>query len=477
MPLNVLFVDMNAYFASVEQQYRPELRGRPVAVVPVKADTTCCIAASYEARPFGVKTGTLVGDAKKMCPGIVLIEANHELYVRTHHAIVAAVETCLPVHRVHSIDEMSCRLSSPDQSPERALRKGMDVKEAVRRRVGEHLKCSVGIAPNTFLAKVASDMKKPNGLTTIAAEDLPHKLHSLALMDFPGIGPRMNVRLQRQGVETVEQLCAFSPDELERLWGGIVGKRFWLALHGHDVPDLPTRRRTVGHSHVLPPELRTEAGAQGVLVRLLCKAAARMRRLGYWASRLDAYISYRHGGVWHSGVNLNGCQDTSSLVNAFITLWVGRSRQSRSPVQEGEHESHARRFPGWPVTQLPKDRNAPTRSRQSPVAQPFKVGVVLSNLLPTQSVTQPLFVGEQRSLSLSRMMDRINSRYGRDAVHVGTVHQFLESAPTRIAFSNVPDIDDPANWDDNEDNLEHLVSSWRSDPPPPVSVYDPWTAD
>ena len=108
--LNWLFVDMNSYFASVEQDTRPELRGRPVAIVPMMADTTCCLAASYEAKAFGVKTGTIVADAKRLCPGLVLVEARHELYVQYHHRIVEAVESCLPVTAVLSVDEMACRL-------------------------------------------------------------------------------------------------------------------------------------------------------------------------------------------------------------------------------------------------------------------------------------------------------------------------------------------------------------------------------
>src|ERR1700746_1386837 len=108
--LNWLFVDLNSYFASVEQEVRPDLRGRPVGVVPMMADTTCCIAASYEAKAFGVRTGTIVADAKRMCPDIVLVEARHEIYVEYHHRIVEAVETCLPVTAVMSIDEMVCRL-------------------------------------------------------------------------------------------------------------------------------------------------------------------------------------------------------------------------------------------------------------------------------------------------------------------------------------------------------------------------------
>src|SRR5665647_1483776 len=98
MTLKALYVDFNSYFASVEQQLRPELRGKPIAVLPVVAETTCCIAASYEAKAFGVKTGTKVSDARKLCPGIMLVEARPALYVEYHHRLVEAVESVSYTH-------------------------------------------------------------------------------------------------------------------------------------------------------------------------------------------------------------------------------------------------------------------------------------------------------------------------------------------------------------------------------------------
>src|SRR5665213_3948155 len=129
--VNWLFVDLNSYFASVEQQDRPELRGRPVGVVPMLADTTCCIAASYEAKAFGVRTGTIVADAKRMCPDILLVEARHEIYVAYHHRVVEAVESCLPVTAVCSIDEMACRLMVRERPLRAALDLGMRVKRTI----------------------------------------------------------------------------------------------------------------------------------------------------------------------------------------------------------------------------------------------------------------------------------------------------------------------------------------------------------
>ena len=109
MGVRWLFLDLNSYFASVEQELRPELRGKPVAVLPVMTDRTSCIAASYEAKAFGIKTGTRVSDAKQLCPQIKLVEARHAVYVRYHHKIVEAVESCVPNAAVVSIDEMACQ--------------------------------------------------------------------------------------------------------------------------------------------------------------------------------------------------------------------------------------------------------------------------------------------------------------------------------------------------------------------------------
>src|SRR5215472_7587872 len=148
--VNWLFVDLNSYFASVEQQDRPELRGKPVRVVPMLADTTCCIAASYEAKAFGVRTGTIVADARRMCPDIVLVEGRHELYVEYHHRVVEAVESCLPVTTVCSIDEMACRLMGRERPLLAAMDLARKVKARIRDRVGDCLRSSVGLATNRY---------------------------------------------------------------------------------------------------------------------------------------------------------------------------------------------------------------------------------------------------------------------------------------------------------------------------------------
>ena len=232
--LNWLFVDLNSYFASCEQEARPELRGRPVGVVPMMADTTCCIAASYEAKAFGVRTGTIVADAKRLCPDIVLVEARHELYTEFHHRIVEAVESCVPVTAVCSIDEMACRLIGRERPLLAAIDLGMRVKATIRERVGTMLRSSVGLATNLYLAKIASDMEKPDGLVALPLDLLPEALHQLTLRDLPGIGARTEKRLNEKGLHTMDQLLALDCEQAGEIWGSVWGQRLWHWLRGED---------------------------------------------------------------------------------------------------------------------------------------------------------------------------------------------------------------------------------------------------
>lgn len=393
-----MFLDMNSYFASVEQQLRPELRGLPVAVVPVMAESTCCIAASYEAKAYGVRTGTRVSYARRLCPELNVVEARPPLYVRVHEEIVAAVDNVLPVHEVTSIDEMFFKLGARER-PEEALDVGRRVKQEIRTQVGEFLLCSVGLAPNRFLAKTAGNIQKPDGLTALSPEDLPRKLYSLSLRDLTGIGSRMHARLERHGVSTVEQLCALSKEESKRIWKGVVGERWWYALRGYELPKTPTRRRTLGHSHVLPPEFRTPEGAKAVLVRLVHKAAARLRKLGYWAGGMAVRLSYTCRQKWRSATPLPPCQDTQTMVQALSDLW----------------------------------------KRRPAAGTPLKVSVGLYDLVHETRMTPPLFTEDSRGTKLTRAMDSINARFGTNAVYLAGMHRSLHTAPARIAFTHIPD--------------------------------------
>lgn len=412
MTLSCLFVDLNSYFASVEQQERPELRGRPVAVVPVETDSTCCIAASYEAKAFGVRTGTIVGEARRMCPELVLVHARHAMYVRYHHELLAAADTVLPVDKVHSIDEFSCRLRGAERSRDAAITLAKRVKQAIATRVGPALRCSIGIAPNAFLAKVASDMQKPDGLVVIEQHELPAAILHLDMIDLPGLGPRMNTRLRARGIHTVADLCALDEADIQQAWGSVVGRYWYHYLRGEQTDSPPTQRRSISHQHVLAPKLRTSEDARAVCIRLVNKAAARARTLGYWARRLSLHVKHIGAPSYKAAAAFHETNDTISLVQVFARLWEGR-----------------------------------------PPGIPLRVGVALDELMSRASATMPLFQEDQRRAKLAQTMDRINRKLGRHAVYLGVTHDVRSSAPTRIAFNHIPDLSIPETSDTEDDEF------------------------
>ncbi|MBX3357962.1 MAG: hypothetical protein KF745_05995 [Phycisphaeraceae bacterium] len=418
MPLTTLFLDLNSYFASVEQQLRPELRGKPVGVAAVDTDSTSLIAASYEAKAFGVKTLMNVGEARRRCPGLVVALSRHRAYIEFHHTILAAIDTCIPIQAVHSIDEVSCRLIGKERDPGHAAELALRIKRVIKERAGECLRCSIGIAPNRLLAKIGTELQKPDGLVVIEQRDLPGALHRLRLIEIPGIGPKMEKRLRDRGITTVEQLCALSEHQMERVWGSVVGRRWWRLLRGETIDEIPTHRRSIGHQHVLPPVFRTEEGARSVAIRLAHKAASRMRSLGYRAKRVSLSVRCRDGGArpdeggwsnqrhaWTSATPLSGGRgsaDTLAIVEALAKLWTTRPRGS-----------------------------------------PYFVAVTLDDLEADVGGTLPLFEQESRREGLSRAIDSLNSKYGRHTVYPAAMHEARDTGRGGIAFSNVPDLNLP----------------------------------
>ncbi len=419
--VNWLFLDLNSYFASVEQELRPELRNRPVAVVPLLADTTFCIAASYEAKAFGVRTGTSVGDAKRMCPGIELIEARHEMYVDYHHQIVEAVESCVPVAAVMSIDEMACRLIGRERPLLSAIEIAARVKSTIRERVGATLRCSVGLASNRYLAKIASDMEKPDGLVALTPDILEAALLGLTPRDLPGVGARMEKRLHECGIRSMEQLLRLSREEMASVWGGVGGEKMWYWLRGEDFND-PTldHAKSISQSHMLSPEMRTLDGAYAVVSKLLHKAAMRLRTARLWTTHLTLTIKYAvpksmaqkqhlsglQQSLWSKGCSLLECQDNQTLVEGLQKLWAQRP--------QGVH-----------------------------FQKPFFIGVALGNLVPDHLHTLNLFSGlesETRRTRLASTMDSLNHKYGTDTLCFASMLLAKAAAPTRIAFTSIPDL-------------------------------------
>lgn len=398
--LEILFIDMDAYFASVEQMDDPSLRGRPVAVTPVLAPTGCCIASSYEARAAGVRTGCSVRMARRLCPRIRIIKARPDRYIAVHHAFLAAIDTVIPVSEIESVDECWCRLMANERSPGRVGAITRGIKAAIRQRVGT-LTCSIGVAPNRLLAKVAGGLNKPDGITILPRSSLPGPLLELGLTDLPGIARGVNRRLRAGGIHTVADLYARSARQLRDAWGSVLGEYWWHWLRGDRLAGPRGHRRTVGHQHVLAPAYRAPERARGVGVRLLAKAAQRMRSLDFVATRLSLWVQVEGGGSWGDWAPVPRTDDTAQLQRTMRDLW-----------------------------------------RSAPGGRILQVGVRLEGLEPVDAQL-PLFPDERDRRSLMRAIDLINRRNGADAVYLGSMHHERKTAPRRIPFGQPPDLDLP----------------------------------
>lgn len=400
--LRALYVDLNSFFASCEQQMDPSLRGRPVAVVPMIADTTFVIAASYEAKAYGVKTGTRVGDAKKMCPGLVLVKAGHSDYVKFHHQVHAAIDTVIPIHAVRSIDEFACELTGTQIEKLKAEKIAKSIKQALQDQVGESIKASIGIAPNFLLAKIAADMKKPDGLTVLEVDTLKEKLRPLKLQDIPGIGPRMEVRLHTKGVTSVEQLLNLSEQHARGIWENIWGARMHKLLKGEWIDFLETSpTKSISHEHVLPPLERTYPGGLLVAQKLLWKAAVRMRAQLLMARKLSLSIRYIDRDKIFEEATFSATQDSGLLLQHINVLY----------------------------NRFPKNK------------KPRKVGITLHDFVPENEHQLSFFEKRNRS-SIYKAVDKLNQKFGRNTVVAGSLLDNKDVAPTYIAFQRIPGLDE-----------------------------------
>ena len=192
MTRTILHIDMNSYFATVEQQANPLLRGKPIAVSGRPNIQSVVATASYEAKKYGVKSGMNTWEAKKLCPFLIFIPGDPNKYIDITGRLIKIFKSYTPLVEIFSIDEVFLDLS---HASSRAQEIALEIKVRIRREIGDKMTCSIGVASNKFLAKLASEKKKPDGLTIVTPETLDEILLSSKLDDFCGIGRRILARL------------------------------------------------------------------------------------------------------------------------------------------------------------------------------------------------------------------------------------------------------------------------------------------
>jgi DNA polymerase-4 len=406
-----LYLDFDGFFASVMQQAMPELRGRPVGVIPFEtsaAYSTVVIACSKEAKAAGCKNVMPVPDALKICPDLILVTQRPDLFRRAHNALLNEIYCEIPIETVKSIDELTCKLDPAGISDPESL--AQRIKRRIRRNIGDQITCSIGFAANRLLAKIACKVDKPDGVTIWRPESMPEPLFALPLADIPGVGKRMELRLNEAAIATTRDLWHAQPKQLRALWKNVNGERMWYALHGYDIHALPTSRGMFGHGRVLPPRWRDFEHAQSCSRLLLTKAARRMRRGGYYAEKLGLWLDNRECS-WFGQREMPCVQDDQACLAALAVLW-----------QKARGELHRR-------TQI------------------IRVGVTLGELSPANRRQLDMFLDDdaerQKCELLTNTIDGLNRKFGKRVLTLGPWTPPPGGyAGGKIAYNRIPSAED-----------------------------------
>jgi len=323
--LETLYLDFDGFFASVMQQAIPSIRGKPVGIIPfnmANARSTTVIACSKEAKAQGCKNVMRVPEARALCPDLILVPQRPDLFRRAHMTLLNEVETEIPIGSVKSIDEFYCMLDEAEAGAPEALCER--IKTRISKNVGPYITCSIGVGQNPLLAKMACKLDKPDGTTIWQPEERAERMAPLPLSDVPGIGSRMELKLNRAGIFTMPELLAMQPKHMRHMWKSVVGERMWYALHGYAIKATPTNRGMYGHGRVLSPDWRGLPKAKSCSRILTIRAARRMRRDGWAAGKiviwLDLYIGAKQGG-WVESYDLPGVTDDKACLDAVKAIW------------------------------------------------------------------------------------------------------------------------------------------------------------
>lgn len=313
-----MHIDMNAYFATVEQQADPALRGKPVLVGGSNLERTVVTAASYEAKALGITNGMSMQDALRLCPQAKVVVGQPERYVETTSRFLRIFQDYTPDLEVFSIDEAFLDVTGTEERFGGAVAIARKIKERIRKEIGEVLTCSIGIAPNKLVAKLASDKQKPDGLVVVTESGIPAFMKTVALSDICGIGPRMERHLLNLGIDTVDKLARYPEDRLVRRFGKYGALLHFMAFGRDDSPVHPYWQsppyRSMGHHYTLPSNTHSLEEVKNVLFKLCEKVGRRLRADHYMGSTVSLTLRRSDMEYFHKQHTARDYMDDGLLI-------------------------------------------------------------------------------------------------------------------------------------------------------------------
>ncbi len=305
-----MHIDLNSCFASVEQQANPLLRGKPVVVAAYTTERGCILAASVEAKRLGIKTGMRVRDGKRLVSNLIVLPSDPAKYRFVNRKLLALLERYSDNVTVKSIDEFALELTRSDLVRKQGLTfinsVAHEIKQRVKSEIGEWLTVSIGIAPNYYLAKLASTLHKPDGLDVIYKENVEEVLTRLCLEDLVGVKQGYGQRLRQYGITNALIFYQTDAKLLSRAFASKIGYDWWLRLHGWEAShDWEFDTKSIGHSYALyKPYEPHDPWLHQILCQLVEKMGKRLRDGGYQAQGIHISCLFTDDTSWNHGEKL-----------------------------------------------------------------------------------------------------------------------------------------------------------------------------
>lgn len=326
----VMYVDMNSYFASCEQQRHLHLRHKPVGVLTYDSPNAVVIAASIEAKRTGVKTGMKMSDARLLCPEIIACTTHPGWYRQIHVEIMGILRSYCDDVIAKSIDEALMNFTSYRLVYNDFTVIARKIKADIKAKY-DYLTCSIGIAPNAFLAKLGTELQKPDGLIEITPDNIDGYLATLKLTDLPGIAKNNERRLQMIGIKTPLEMRHTSEALLRKAFGGIVGNYWHKRLNFMEVDIYSNPFRTMSATRTLSRKIREDKQAmESMLIALCMRLEQRLVKNEMFCKEIYIGIRYYESTTWEAKIKLADPIQDGMLIRRYIQDKMKEYEESRS---------------------------------------------------------------------------------------------------------------------------------------------------
>ena len=326
-----MYIDMNSYFASCEQQRHPELRNKPIGVLTYDSPNAAVIAASIEAKKFGIKSGMRLGDCKLLCPQMLTTTTHPAWYRQIHVDVMNIIRNYCEDVIPKSIDEAVVNFHSYRYVYKDLSVVAKQIKADIAAKY-DYLKCSIGIAPNSFLAKVGTELQKPDGLIIITPDNIDEHLAKMKLTDLPGIASANERRLQMIGIRTPLDMRHSSPALLRKAFGGVVGNYWHSRLNFAEV-DMYSKaeNRTMSATRTLSRQQSQDPQVlESMLISLCTRLEQRMVKGELFCKEVSFAIRYKDGTSWDTAIKLaDPLQDAMEMIS-YIKERIHDFQRSRN---------------------------------------------------------------------------------------------------------------------------------------------------